>query len=222
MVRHADYLNTLSTALILVSTLSFVAVGLMMLIAPEFLDEIFKQSIALVHGLGLIGSLLIMTIAALTAFPAELPAIACGAMYGLLPGFFVAWLTAIIGSSVAFSVGRHFEPTILRRIMGESIFASIRKHANQNSGIMALFLVRLIPFFPFFIVNIGSGMSGMPFRNYILATSAGIIPGAFISSAIGAGLAFSSSVVLLITASVVVLAVCSIKIYRNSIAWDQD
>ena len=59
-----------------------------------------------------------MTIATLTVFPAELPAIACGAMYGLTPGFIITWITAMIGGSVAFFIGRFVIPAFLEVVIG--------------------------------------------------------------------------------------------------------
>lgn len=215
-MQYVKYLRAFSSILVLVSVVSIIVVGIMAVVDPEQLKSFFEQSIEMVHSLGLVGSLLIMTIAALTAFPAELPAIACGAMYGLVPGFFVAWATAMIGASIAFAVARYVDQSILKSVFGEKLFATIRKRANENSGLMTLFLIRLIPMFPFFVVNFASGMSGMRYRSYLLATGAGMIPGAFVSSAIGAGLMFANMYLLLFGLSVVVLVIFSLRIYRNS------
>jgi len=50
-----------------------------------------------------------------------------------------------------------------------------------------LLILRLIPLFPFFIVNIVPALLGVRLRNYTLATALGIIPGAFVYVGVGAG-----------------------------------
>ena len=52
-----------------------------------------------------------------------------------------------------------------------------------------LLALRLMPLFPFFLVNIAAGaFLGVPLRTYVLATLIGIIPGSFVFTSVGAGL----------------------------------
>jgi uncharacterized membrane protein YdjX (TVP38/TMEM64 family) len=51
--------------------------------------------------------------------------------------------------------------------------------------------LRLLPFFPFALVNVGSGLANVPARTYALATLAGGVPTAFIYASLGAGLGAS-------------------------------
>ena len=215
-MKSARLLRALSAVLVVLSIISFIALAITAFLAPEELKAFFDTFIGQIHRLGLIGSVLIMTVAALTAFPAELPAIACGAMYGVTFGFAVTWVSAMIGASVAFWVGRYVHPSFLKSLVGERIFTTIRKRSNEKTGIMTLFLVRLIPWFPFFLVNFASGMSSMRYTSYLLATGAGIIPGALVSNAIGAGLLFTNAVIVLIALSIFMLLVFLLRIYRSS------
>ena len=50
-----------------------------------------------------------------------------------------------------------------------------------------LFILRLIPAFPFFIVNIVPALFDVKLRNYVLSTFFGIIPGALVYASVGAG-----------------------------------
>lgn len=214
-MKYAKLFRVFSSALFVTALFTFILVGFAALIAPEELQVFFANFMEAIHGFGLIGAAMIMTIAALTAFPAELPAIACGAMYGLTNGFFVIWVTAMMGASLAFAIGRYIDSAFLEKAVGETVYLKIRERANEKTGLMALFFVRLIPYFPFFIVNFASGMSGMRYGGYFLATGIGIIPGAFVSSAIGAGLLSSNWVVVLIALSILILFVFIWKLYRN-------
>ena len=49
-------------------------------------------------------------------------------------------------------------------------------------------VLRLIPLFPFFLVNLVPAFLGVPLRTYMLATFIGIIPGGFVYANVGAGL----------------------------------
>ncbi len=206
----------ISSALVVVSVILFIVVGIVALSAPLELRAFYDSSVHEIHTIGLVGSAIIMTIAALTAFPAELPAIACGGMYGFSSGFIVIWVSAMIGASVAFFVARNVDPAFLTTIVGHKIFEKIKKRSNEKNSVLTLFLVRLVPLFPFFIVNFAAGMSGMRYSSYLLATGAGIIPVALVTSAIGAGLLLMNSIIVLIVLSVVILGLFLVKNFNRA------
>ena len=47
--------------------------------------------------------------------------------------------------------------------------------------------LRLVPLFPFFVVNLVPAFLGVPLRTYALGTFLGIIPGTFVFVSVGAG-----------------------------------
>ena len=49
-------------------------------------------------------------------------------------------------------------------------------------------MLRLIPLFPFFVVNLVPAFLGVRLRTYVIGTALGIIPGSFVFASIGAGL----------------------------------
>jgi uncharacterized membrane protein YdjX (TVP38/TMEM64 family) len=51
-----------------------------------------------------------------------------------------------------------------------------------------LLVLRLIPIFPFWLVNIVPAFLGVPLRTYVLGTLIGIIPGSFVYASVGNGL----------------------------------
>ena len=58
----------------------------------------------------------------------------------------------------------------------------------KDNALSYLLVLRLIPVFPFFIVNIVPALLGVPLRTYAIGTLVGIIPGTFVFASIGAGL----------------------------------
>jgi uncharacterized membrane protein YdjX (TVP38/TMEM64 family) len=59
----------------------------------------------------------------------------------------------------------------------------------SESGISYLLFLRLVPLFPFFLVNLACGITGLPIRTYIIGTMVGILPGSFVYANAGASIA---------------------------------
>ena len=66
----------------------------------------------------------------------------------------------------------------------------MRDGFQQNEFNYLLFL-RLLPIFPFFIINIAAGVLGVSLRHFFIGTLLGIIPGTFIYAWVGSGLGFA-------------------------------
>ncbi len=58
----------------------------------------------------------------------------------------------------------------------------------QENALSYLLVLRLIPLFPFWLVNLVPALLGVPFRTYVIGTFLGIIPGAVVFTLAGAGL----------------------------------
>ncbi len=62
------------------------------------------------------------------------------------------------------------------------------KKGFTENAFSYLLTLRLIPIFPFFVVNLVPAFLGISLRTYILATGLGIIPGSFVYVSVGTGL----------------------------------
>ena len=51
-----------------------------------------------------------------------------------------------------------------------------------------LLVLRLVPLFPFWLVNLVPALLGVPLKTYVIATAIGIIPGTFVFASVGNGL----------------------------------
>ena len=49
-------------------------------------------------------------------------------------------------------------------------------------------MLRLVPLFPFFVVNLAAAFLGTPTATFVVATFVGIIPGTFVYASVGSGL----------------------------------
>lgn len=58
----------------------------------------------------------------------------------------------------------------------------------QENALSYLLVLRLVPLFPFFVVNLVPAFLGVRLKIFIIGTAIGIIPGAFVFASVGAGL----------------------------------
>jgi len=111
-----------------------------------------------------------------------------GFVLGTLYGGVSVVIGATIGATIIFLAGRSAAGDVLARRGGDSI-ARLEAGFARNS-LNYLFVLRLVPLFPFWLVNLAAAAFRVPVRDYIVATFFGIMPGTFVYASVGAG--FSS------------------------------
>jgi uncharacterized membrane protein YdjX (TVP38/TMEM64 family) len=111
--------------------------------------------------------------------------IAGGLLFGTLIGGTLALLGSTLGAVIIFLVARTaFAKTVSRR--ARPLIRRIRPGIKRD-GFSYLLALRLVPAFPFWLINLGAGAAGMRLVPYAAATLLGIIPGTFIFASIGDG-----------------------------------
>ena len=123
--------------------------------------------------------------AAATAFmvPASFLTIAGGVLFGLAFGTGATVIGATIGACLLFLAARTSIGETLRSIVGPFL-DKMQKGFNEDA-MSYLFALRLIPAFPFAVVNIAPAILGAKFRDYFITTLLGIIPGTLAYTWIG-------------------------------------
>ncbi|MBX9660969.1 MAG: TVP38/TMEM64 family protein [Nitrospiraceae bacterium] len=104
--------------------------------------------------------------------------LAGGFLFGSVLGTLFVNLGATTGATLAFLTARY-----LLRDWVEEKFGKWLGPVQQgftNNAFSYLMTLRLIPLFPFFVVNLVSGLTRMNVGTYIAATALGIIPGSFV------------------------------------------
>ena len=109
-----------------------------------------------------------------------------GLLFGWALGAAASVLGASVGATVLFLVVRSSFGATLASRAGPFV-ATLRDGFRENAFSYLLFL-RLIPGFPFFIVNLVPALVGVPLSTFVLATAFGIIPGTIAFALAGAGL----------------------------------
>ena len=109
-----------------------------------------------------------------------------GILFGGIAGGTAAIVGATIGATVIFLIARTAFGEHLARRAGP--MAGKLAEGFRADAFHYLLFLRLVPVFPFFLVNLVPALAGVRVRTFVAATSLGIIPGAFAFAFAGAGL----------------------------------
>jgi uncharacterized membrane protein YdjX (TVP38/TMEM64 family) len=109
-----------------------------------------------------------------------------GFLFGTLAGTATVVVGATIGATIIFLVARTALGDALRARAGPSI-RKLEAGFQENS-LSYLLVLRLVPLFPFWLVNIVPALLGMRLPPFVFATFVGIIPGAIVYASLGSGL----------------------------------
>lgn len=117
--------------------------------------------------------------------------LAGGFLFGSVLGTIFVNVGATTGATLAFLAARYVLRDWVERKFGKRI-EPIQAGFAQNA-FSYLLTLRLIPAFPFFLVNLVSGLTRIPLGTYVVATSIGIIPGSFFYAFAGKQLGYINS-----------------------------
>jgi len=95
-------------------------------------------------------------------------------------------VAATVGATAVFLVARSTIGNILRA-KAEPALRKMERGFQENA-LSYLLVLRLIPLFPFWLVNLVPALLGVPLRTYVIGTFLGIIPGVLVFTFAGAGL----------------------------------
>jgi uncharacterized membrane protein YdjX (TVP38/TMEM64 family) len=109
-----------------------------------------------------------------------------GFLFGTFAGGFAAVIGASVGAVLIFQIARSaFGENLLRRA---GPFAARLADGFQADAFNYLLFLRLVPAFPFWLVNLAAALFAVPLPTFAIATAIGIIPAALVFAFAGAGL----------------------------------
>jgi uncharacterized membrane protein YdjX (TVP38/TMEM64 family) len=180
----------LPLALLLLGTAAFFLSGAYRYVTFDTLRDHRETLLAWVKDAGALAVLaFIVGYALVVAFSLPLGilmTLAAGFMFGPVLGTAYVVVAATIGSIAVFLAARSALGDFLRK-RASGFFTRMEAGFRRNEFSYLLFL-RLVPVFPFWLVNIVPAFLGVSLRNYALATFFGIIPGTAVFAAVGNGL----------------------------------
>lgn len=118
---------------------------------------------------------------------AAILSLAAGAIFGAVMGTVYACIAATIGATLAFLLTRYLLRDIVLNRFGSKLEGMNLE--LEERGFNYLLFLRLVPLFPFFLINLAAGLTRLPLRTFFFGTMLGIIPGGFVFVNAGASLA---------------------------------
>ncbi len=126
---------------------------------------------------GMVVFVLAYVLACVLLLPGLILTLGAGFAYGVAVGIPLVWVAANLGAAVAFLLGRTLaRDRIAARVSGNARFAAIDQAVGRE-GLKIVLLTRLSPAFPFNLLNYAYGLTRVSFRDYLIGSMVGMIPG---------------------------------------------
>ncbi|MBI2880510.1 MAG: TVP38/TMEM64 family protein [Candidatus Tectomicrobia bacterium] len=162
----------------------FILGSLVAAIATGFIFLPVRESLRLflewVETLGFWGPVLLAaayTPACIFYIPGWILTTGSGFAFGVPLGTAAVSVGSVIGASAAFLLGRTLaRDWVEKRVLSNPTFRAIDRAVEEN-GFKIVLLTRLSPVFPFNLLNYAFGITKVRFRDYVLASWIGMLPG---------------------------------------------
>ena len=187
-------LNTMKAKILLLVAAGFL---LLFFAVPSFHDwlvsifalfkdpQAMREYIAAYGPLAPVISAFLMILQSVAApLPAFLITFANGLLFGVWWGAALSWSSAMLGAALCFFIARYFgRPVVVKLTSGSALASSDRFF--ERYGKHAVLIARLVPIISFDVISYGSGLTGMGFLGFWLATGIGQLPATILYSYLG-------------------------------------
>lgn len=140
--------------------------------SQEYLAEQYRAKPVLISA---IYFFIYVAIAALSLPGAAILTLAAGAIFGTINGSLLVSFASSIGASLAFLGARYFLRDTVQNRLGTKLKAINDGIAKE--GAFYLFMLRLVPVFPFFVINLLMGLTHLPLRTFYWVSQLGMLLG---------------------------------------------
>ena len=160
----------------------YATAGVALVLALKYfhVQDLLKSALDWIGNLGPWGPVIFVglyVVATVLFVPGSVLTLGAGAAFGVALGSVYVSISATLGATAAFLVGRYLaRDTIARKIEKHEKFAAIDR-AVADKGWKIVLLTRLSPVFPFTLLNYAFGLTRVKLSHYVLASWLGMIPG---------------------------------------------
>ena len=218
-------LNTIKAKIILLAAAVFL---LLFFAVPSFHDwlvsifKLFKDPQAMREYIAAYGPLapavsaLLMILQSVAApLPAFLITFANGLLFGVWWGAALSWSSAMLGAALCFFIARYFgRPAVVKLTSEFALDASNRFF--ERYGKHAVLIARLVPIISFDVISYGSGLTGMRFLGFWLATGIGQLPATILYSYLGDEATGTIKILFWAFGIVIAISIVTVLIKRRS------
>jgi len=160
----------------------YATAGVAIVLALKYfhVQDLLKAALDWIGKLGPWGPVIFVglyVVATVLFIPGSVLTLGAGAVFGVALGSFSVSISATLGATAAFLVGRYLaRDVIARKIQKNEKFATIDQ-AVADEGWKIVLLTRLSPVFPFTLLNYAFGLTRVKLSHYVLASWIGMLPG---------------------------------------------
>jgi uncharacterized membrane protein YdjX (TVP38/TMEM64 family) len=168
--------STVVRVLVLAALAGGVGASLLVLPVPQYLTSFLEW----VQGIGDWGAVALAAFyvpACLLFLPGSILTLGSGFAFGVVRGTIAVSIGSVLGATAAFLTGRTLARGFIeQKVMRNAKFRAIDQ-AVAEQGFKIVLLTRLSPVFPFNLLNYAFGLTKVRFRDFVLASWIGMLPG---------------------------------------------
>ena len=167
---------------------SLIVIGIILCQIQFDLIQTIPKLIQWIESLGIIGMslfVLVYILACIFLIPGSPLTVGAGAVFGFWTGLILVSVGSTLGAVAAFLISRYLARGFIEKKIDKSHKFSAMDMAIKREGWKIIFLARLSPIIPFFLLNYALGLTKIRLRTYIISSWAGMIPGTVLYTYIG-------------------------------------
>lgn len=139
-----------------------------------------REWIESLGALGPVVFIVLYIVAVVAAFPGSVLGVGAGALFGSVVGVIAVSIGSTIGASAAFLIARYFaRDATARWLLRSEKFKKLDSMTEKHGAIMVA-LTRLVPIFPFNLLNYGFGLTRVPLWTYVFWSWLCMLPGTIV------------------------------------------
>ena len=167
------------------------------------------------HLAPVISALLMIFQSVAAPLPAFLITFANGLLFGVWWGAALSWSSAMLGAALCFFIARYFGRPVVVKLVSEPALASSDRFFDRY-GKHAVLIARLVPIISFDVISYGSGLAGMGFLGFWLATGIGQLPATILYSYLGDEATGTIKILFWVFGIVIAISIVTALIKRRS------
>ena len=164
-------------------SLLVVVIALFLLATELGLDQYFRDLQPWIASSGYYGAaafFLLYIGAVILAVPATPLGLLAGALFGSLQGVIFISVASTIGAALTFLIARYFARDSVSKWLASNERYRRLDDLTKKHGMIMVAIARLVPFFPYNIINYAFGLTAVSFRTYLFWSWLCMLPGTIV------------------------------------------
>jgi len=139
--------------------------------------SVAKEWIASLGSWGPIAFIVIYIVAAAAMIPGTILTVSAGALFGGVPGVMYVSIASTTVAALCFVIARYIARDAVKAWLADKPSFSHLDDMTERQGVWVVAVVRLVPLFPFNLVNYAFGLTRVGFWSYVITSWLCMLPG---------------------------------------------